>query len=926
MPLSAEQFPVRYHNRNTTYWVSGSYPSVTDENDATFAYTVVDGSPPSEADSYLMYESPSAPPEASSVNSVEIRVRAATNIGVDDTWTLFAALKDVSRNPIGTVPAGQVVNGPGFTDFVFNVTPSGTDLGYITLGFTRSQNMGADGAELRVSRVAVVFDYTEDTVPPTDPSGLSAAEVGVRKVNLTWTPGATAGDGDVPSHEVERAPDVSGSPGTWTVVSTPGAVIYDSHLDVVDVGSIGDTFHFRVRSVDDAGNYGAYTTAVAATLTLERENVFAVSDLSGGKHIASVDGLSWTAADDWVNSAPSVYYSKWLGLYLRYDGDNHIQSSPDGAVWTTRHTTTSMAELNFADDGSSTIVAVGKTVGTGVRGVAFTSSDGMSWTEVASPPSAAQQINDVAWADARGRFMAVGEDSNVGTGAWTSPDGVTWTTRTQFDSGRTSERVVWADTLGLWVTNAYSFSATGVWVSDDDGATWTQQGDTVIAAARSFGWSTDLGVLVAGASDNIYYSTDGTTWSLAQSATGLILDIAWSAELALFVAVGQNIWTSSDGINWTQRSEPAGLDSEYVRVAAYESSGPPPVTGSAVSSLSELTQTATGSYRAPQVISVLPALTQSATGGTGLPPNTARDLFNDGHTVGAAPTGWTRMWADTSLMEDVIVEAPGMTQGRGLMTWGYRIDGSGRRLLAWTDGGLHREVDVRVRFKFERPEANGFRLFARVDPASTAGNESGAYVETRWHDEQDVLGKFLHKFYLRRYVNGAITTTQSMYVDYTPEDWVNYRLNTLDDNFRAKVWVEGEDEPAGWQLDFSWSAGTGPLQYDGYVGIGQWPEGQFLVDGISVGYNGVEAPPLPPIIAPPVDRFEPDAPAWVTAVETEPGRALVEWAPVAGADGYEVLNFDGSIVASTADHSVYLPVVASDGGAVDVHVRSYREV
>ena len=117
-------------------------------------------------------------------------------------------------------------------------------------------------------------------------------------------------------------------------------------------------------------------------------------------------------------------------------------------------------------------------------------------------------INNVAYSEPLGLFVAVGD---IGT-ILTSPDGITWTSRTSGVSVVLSG-VTYSESLGLFV----AVGGSGTILTSPDGITWT---------SRTSGVSTDL---------------RGTVYS---------------EPLGLFVAVGGNriILTSSDGVTWTSRS------------------------------------------------------------------------------------------------------------------------------------------------------------------------------------------------------------------------------------------------------------------------------------------------------------------------------------------------------------------------------------
>jgi hypothetical protein len=156
---------------------------------------------------------------------------------------------------------------------------------------------------------------------------------------------------------------------------------------------------------------------------------------------------------------------------------------------------------------------------------------------------------------------------------------------------------VWADSLGLFVA-LHRGSGTDHIQTSPDGVTWTSR-TTPNQSSAGLSWSEDDGTLIVAGTNSIYSSTDGVTWSagtapdtnawfrgayapslalwafvggggtqrVATSATGIdswtlrttpnaaYYDIAWSPSLSLFAALGfSNVMTSPDGVTWTART------------------------------------------------------------------------------------------------------------------------------------------------------------------------------------------------------------------------------------------------------------------------------------------------------------------------------------------------------------------------------------
>jgi predicted phage tail protein len=92
---------------------------------------------------------------------------------------------------------------------------------------------------------------------PIPPSALTAITASGTRINLAWTDNST----DEQGFRVERAPDVAGAPGTFALITSPGA-------NVTSYGNTGlangTRYWYRVRAYNAAGS-SAYTNVADAT-------------------------------------------------------------------------------------------------------------------------------------------------------------------------------------------------------------------------------------------------------------------------------------------------------------------------------------------------------------------------------------------------------------------------------------------------------------------------------------------------------------------------------------------------------------------------------------------------------------------------------------------------------------------------------------
>ena len=176
----------------------------------------------------------------------------------------------------------------------------------------------------------------------------------------------------------------------------------------------------------------------------------------------------------------------------------------------------------------------------------MTSPDGVTWTTRSAAESKSWWIVTFG----NGLFLAVSLEGSV----MSSPDGVTWTSRTAASVGMFD--VAYGN--GLFVGLAPN--GTDRVITSPDGVTWTPR-TSVDGGWSSVTYGNGLFVAVAAdGTDRVMASPDGGTWT-ARSATESNSWYSVTYGSGLFVAVsldGTNqVMTSPDGVTWTARSAPS---------------------------------------------------------------------------------------------------------------------------------------------------------------------------------------------------------------------------------------------------------------------------------------------------------------------------------------------------------------------------------
>ena len=296
--------------------------------------------------------------------------------------------------------------------------------------------------------------------------------------------------------------------------------------------------------------------------TVSAGNLFlgAVTRFAGRNVVASADGAIYTSPDD--SSWSTEFAAETTRLWdVTWDGSQFvgvgtgpaIRTSPDGTNWTTRLETDPLAAIMLSVTfAGGQYVAVGN--GLNSQSQVLTSPDAITWT---SRSIAIDNLSlvDVAWGD--GTYVAV----NKGGTLLTSPDGVSWTESARLldNTGAFSELsgVEWNGSL--WVVTGREAINNGVagylWTSPD-ASTWTRQ---VIPGGRIVGelaWNGSRFVAVGSA---VATSVDGLSWTFLTSQLGW-QDISWNGSKFIAVGFGAEILESTDGLTWSVSRSKSGFN------------------------------------------------------------------------------------------------------------------------------------------------------------------------------------------------------------------------------------------------------------------------------------------------------------------------------------------------------------------------------
>ena len=176
-------------------------------------------------------------------------------------------------------------------------------------------------------------------------------------------------------------------------------------------------------------------------------------------------------------------------------------------------------------------------------GYLYTSPDGITWTSRTSN-FGADDIYKVAYGN--GLWVAVGTTGKIST----SPDGITWTARTSNFNSENFNDVAYGNSLWVAVGGGGGTSNTGGIAYSTDGTTWTRksQSPTIGSTYFSVIWNGTNWVVGADVSTNnyLYASTPSGTWTAAVTVSSTaIRKIFWDGTRHVFYNNGWYYSTST---------------------------------------------------------------------------------------------------------------------------------------------------------------------------------------------------------------------------------------------------------------------------------------------------------------------------------------------------------------------------------------------
>ena len=255
-----------------------------------------------------------------------------------------------------------------------------------------------------------------------------------------------------------------------------------------------------------------------------------------------------------------------------------------GTTWTLRQGSAEFLHT-VAYNGSNLYVAVGN------NATMFTSPNGITWTSRTSGFGA----NGIYWvAYGNGLFVAVGDNATLST----STDGITWTARTSnMGAGLPINHVVYANSIWVAVGRGGGTDNTGGIIYSTDGITWTRKSQSLTVGTTYYAasWNGTNWIVAAALSTNnyLYASTPSGTWTVGHDGSSQILrTIFWDGTRnwvlagtnALRYSTSATLGTTTGITNitgFTQSGEQTGKSGQYYydgRIYIFTSTAPGTLT------------------------------------------------------------------------------------------------------------------------------------------------------------------------------------------------------------------------------------------------------------------------------------------------------------------------------------------------------------
>lgn len=246
----------------------------------------------------------------------------------------------------------------------------------VDAGHYSSQSGSTDATAWLFAVVVLEAAEPGDPTVPGAPTSFTAASNRTTRATLTWVASSSDGGSAITGYLVERAPDVSGSPGTYSTITTTGVVLTYEDTGLTD----GTTYWYRVSAVNAIGT-SSPATAASATPTTHPAIVgtaFEIGTSLGSANAqplptgaATGDLVGYLIGNDNTSTTTLAVSTGWTLLSAQVQGSNVIKG-----CWAFRVLTGTTGDNILAVTGAAQDYAiVGFRIPAGEHGVVTPSTD-----------------------------------------------------------------------------------------------------------------------------------------------------------------------------------------------------------------------------------------------------------------------------------------------------------------------------------------------------------------------------------------------------------------------------------------------------------------------------------------------------------------------------------------------------------------------
>ena len=367
--------------------------------------------------------------------------------------------------------------------------------------FQRKQFSDYLGENRSILDIDTSFFLDPSPTPSPTPSN-TPTQTPTPTVSVSVTPTQTKTPTPTPTKTLTPTPSSTPQvPNIWSgVVSRGGARPYSSIYSSDGINWNTGTTTNNLIGTDDIGG--------TKTLTNGSIWVFGGDDFNATTILAwSNDGIGYSASTNGTSfSLQRITDIIWDGTRFLAIGDNlssnlgKLLSSTDGKTWSLEYdfSPTRPRCLDY-DNAGLYVFGFG-----GTDYLRYTTD--LSTFTPATLPVSSSTITDVVYGG--GMWVAVGFGAPTGSSVFFSNDGMTWSQASTI--GLTPSTLMWDG------VDFYTGDSDGIWVSNN-GDTWTKVATHNSSGSIAYNGS----VYVSTGTSGVYYSLDGTTWSLVNPPAGV---------------------------------------------------------------------------------------------------------------------------------------------------------------------------------------------------------------------------------------------------------------------------------------------------------------------------------------------------------------------------------------------------------------------